>query len=221
MFKNWNRRSAQARRCGAQSQAHSVSRPACEVEVLEKRALLSGSSIEQSLAPGAGRGVLSEAAALGAFQFHSKKTLSGKVGTGDSDVVYKIDVTAPINLSVQLSNLKQKDQLNLLFKDGSVITSATNGRAKTLKFSQRLDPGTYYIDLFNGINSGVGAAKAKAKKYHFKSTGAFKLLLKGLKPDSTTAPQAPVKAPGGALRPSAGFGVEPGVDTTIVNHWID
>jgi hypothetical protein len=128
-----------------------MSRPS--IESLETRKLYSASpaGVRDMLTDGA---ALDSAGYLGTFNTHSSRSTSTYLGGSDGDqAVYEIDVTAPVMLSVKLSNLRQKVQTQLLFADGSPITSTRNPYSKTEQLTQRLDPGAYYLNLITASDS--------------------------------------------------------------------
>jgi hypothetical protein len=172
-------------------------RRACPaVEQMECRTLLSA-----AIAPvGSAANLTAGATDLGAFGSRTGHTVKGAVGVHSSDAVYKLEVSAEINLSLTLQNLLQKDQVYLLYADGTRVNTGWQNSAPVLKISQHLDPGTYYVDIEHGFvadnTTGVGAATGAAnvhvttvKQYHIKSTDGYVLVAKGTKPDDTIPPQ--------------------------------
>src|SRR5207248_1941827 len=115
----------------------------------------------------------------------------------------------------------QNDQVRLLFQNGTEISSTSNGARPVMVMNQRLDPGTYYVDVSNGAadsaaSDGVGAVRGR--HYRFAPRSKFVMALLGLRPGNTVAPVEPQASFG--LAPSAGLGVEPAVDPQCT-QWID
>ena len=105
-----------------------------------------------------------------------------------------------MNLGLTLSKLMEKDQIYLFYADGTMVSTGWQSSKATLAVSQHLTAGTYYVDVHHGFvadnTTGVGAAKVKVtpvKKYHIKATDGYVLAIKGLKADSTIAPQEVIK----------------------------
>src|ERR1700722_9958291 len=109
-------------------------------ESLESRQLLSG----------VGLAALSEATVLRTMALKATANAAGNVGGLVSDNLYRFDVTGSINLDITLSNLKQSDSVTLLFADGSGLSTGSTNGSKAAGFFQRLDPGTYYLDIGTG-----------------------------------------------------------------------
>ena len=195
------------------------SRRAFAVEHLESRRLLSGATLDS----------VAEANPLKAMKLNATASASGNVGGLNSDTLYKFDVLQPINLQITLSNLKQSDSVTLYFEDGSGISTGSTEGAKATGFYQRLDPGTYFLDIGTGFASASpGSAvaseantfgssffknavkSAKPKRITGPTTG-YKLKIHGARPDNTDAPQPDPTGPGGLPIPTGGLGVEPDV----------
>ncbi|HEY8748531.1 MAG TPA: C2 family cysteine protease [Tepidisphaeraceae bacterium] len=189
--------------------------------VARRRAIYACESLEsRRLLSGVGLSALSEATVLRPMKLKATATAGGNVGGLVSDNLYKFDVTAPINLQITLSNLKQSDSVTLLFEDGSGLsTGGTNG-AKASGFYQRLDPGTYYLDIGIGFAASAGKAPATRSVSHKRITGpttGYKLKIHAVAPDGTAAPVPDPQGPGGLPIPTGGFGVEP--DISNVNNF--
>ena len=165
------------------------------IENLERRQLLSA-AIDGL---GATTGITANATDLGGIQLHSTRTVKGTVGVTNTDTVYEIEVGASINLGLTLTKLAQQDKVHLLYADGTAVNTGWQSSSATLKISQRLDPGTYFVDVQNGfVAPNVMTADTtkpkvqKIKKYHIKATDGFTLMVKGLKPDNTIPPMETV-----------------------------
>jgi hypothetical protein len=139
-----------------------------------------------------------------------------------------MDVAAPITLLITLSNLKQSDSVTMLFDDGSEMSTGSTNSAKTTGFYQRLDAGTYYLDIgigFAATAPTLGApasvarplAKPASQKRLTAPTTGYKLKIHAIKPTSDDAPQPPQQGPDGLPIPTGGFGVEP--DISGVNNF--
>lgn len=172
-----------------------------KLETLEARQLLSGVTLD----------ALSQATPLRSMHVRTAAAANGSVGGLVSDNLYTFDVTAPINLNITLSNLRQSDSVTLLFADGSGLSTASTGGARIGRFYQRLDPGTYYLDVGTGFAASAGAATTKAlpPRRIVVPTTAYHLLIQGVRPDQSAAPLQPASGPGGLPVPTGGFGVEP------------
>jgi hypothetical protein len=140
-------------------------------ESLETRCLYSASpaSVHAAIE---GSADLSQADYLGTFATHTSRSTSTFLGGSMGDqALYEVDIAAPCNLTVKLSNLKEKIQTQLLFSDGSPINSARNRFGKTEQFTQRLDPGTYYLNLITDSDSFSRVSiSARSSKAPFGST---------------------------------------------------
>jgi len=176
---------------------------------MEGRVLLAGVPLPMPMPVGAPRGsLIDDARSLGSFGIKTKKAAKGAVGGTQTHAVYKVDVKAAMNLKVELTKLAQRNRVQVLFEDGTPLNQGwTNGRKTSLKFSQRLDPGTYYIDVSHGYIAGidkvggggfaaapaVAAKKGGPKRYNFKKVDAFQMRVAGSKAGGTAAPQPPEK----------------------------
>ena len=195
-------------------------RPA--VERMECRTLLSA-----AIAPlGTVANVSAAATDLGAFKLHSSHTAKGTVGVVSTDAVYTVEVTAEINLGLTLQNLLQKDKVYLFYADGTLVNPGWQNSRPVLKISQHLDPGTYFIDIQHGFvadnTRGTGAVRVKVtpvKRYHIKSTDGYVLVVKGLKPDDTIAPQEVVRpAAFSAAFGATGAAAEPTISAALAQQ---
>jgi hypothetical protein len=123
------------------------------VEPLETRRVYSASAttVREMLGEGAS---LSDANYLGTFNTRTSRSATTWLGGMDGDqVLYEVDVNAPVMLTAKLSNLRQNVLTQLLFSDGTPITYASNPNSKTELITQRLDPGTYYLNLMTNSNT--------------------------------------------------------------------
>lgn len=198
-----------------------------EIRTLYSAALAGASAAAAAAAAAAGLG-LSGTTDLGSFRLASQRVVRGSVGLASSDALYKVTVTNPIDLRVTLSGLLQADQVDLLFSDGTSVGSThfSAGRP-TLAFSQRLDPGTYFIDVSHGLIDPLATAAAAAAltpatrtiTYHFRKTDPFAMAVRGLKADRTTPPQAPTHPSGFAAAFSASnrSSLEPSISSDLAN----
>src|SRR4051794_21468334 len=136
------------------------------VESLEARRVYSASAatVRDMLGEGAS---LSDADYMGTFNTRTSRSASTRLGGDDGyQVLYEVDINAPVTLTAKLTNLHQRVLTQLLFSDGTPITYSTNPNAKTEMITQRLDPGTYYLNLMTNseassrIRMSVKSSKA-------------------------------------------------------------
>ena len=65
----------------------------------------------------------STATDLGAIKLHSAARAVGTVGATTTHTVYQVEVTASINLQINLTQLNQNDQVHILYADGTPINN--------------------------------------------------------------------------------------------------
>ena len=194
------------------------------VESLERRMLYSAAPTPVADV----RSGLSSASDLGSFRLSSQKLVRGSVGLSRSDQVYKVTVSSAIDLRVALTGLLQTDHVDLLFPDGTAIGSgwSSSGRG-ALSVSQRLDPGTYYIDVSHGLIAPTAAtglvgatAAAHVHIYHFRRTDGFTMTVRGVRADHTTPPQAPTHPTGfaAAFSRSNASSLEPSISSDLASQ---
>jgi hypothetical protein len=172
------------------------------IEPMENRTLFSG-----TIAPlGVAQNFSTDATDLGAYKLHSNKLVKGAVGITDNDVYYKVELATSINLGLTLSHLLQKDDVYLLYSDGTQVNTGWANSKPTLTISQHLNAGTYYIDIHHGFiaenttdtatSGAASTVKVKvtpARHYHIAVTDNYFLQIRGLKADDTIAPTEVVK----------------------------
>src|SRR5665213_807241 len=141
------------------------------IEPLEGRQMMSASVAADGL--GASHTQLAQAVSIGDYSVKTTRNVNGAVGDGVNDAIYSVNVASSLDLNVKLTNLKQSDTVKILFADGKTIGSVKTA-GKTAQLTQRLDPGTYYVDISTGLNAAKGAKRVKAV-----DTTPFKMTVKG------------------------------------------
>ncbi|HZK80487.1 MAG TPA: C2 family cysteine protease, partial [Humisphaera sp.] len=172
------------------------------IEPLEGRQMMSASVAADGL--GASHTQLAQAVSIGDYSVKTTRNVNGAVGDGVNDAIYSVNVASSLDLNVKLTNLKQSDTVKILFADGKTIGSVKTA-GKTAQLTQRLDPGTYYVDISTGLNAAKGAKRVKAV-----DTTPFKMTVKGLKSNGSTAP---VESNSQGLGALGGAAAEPGYDS--------
>jgi hypothetical protein len=77
------------------------------------------------------------------------------VGGGDNQDFYRVDLTSPSNLNVNLGGLSANADLQLLDSTGTVLGSSTNSGTDPDLVNLSLPVGTYFVRVFPGTRNAV------------------------------------------------------------------
>ncbi len=78
----------------------------------------------------------------------SPVSLSDSVSSGDRSDIYQFSVSTSVNFSLSLTRMTADADVQLLSGSGTVLSSSTNGSSADEAISQALNPGTYYVRVY-------------------------------------------------------------------------
>ena len=120
-------------------------------EPLERRTLMAGDGLGDTIATAADLGELPNGQAL-------TITKSDSVNPNDIQDVYKFTTTGSGNLTFTLGGLSADADLQLLNAGGKVLKKSSANKAKSEKITATITPGTYYLNVFSVKSGKAGFA---------------------------------------------------------------